>query len=304
MHYEVANTIFFSWCFVASTGIIRSNSLIQVESVAEPPTAVSTDMYVELSSFPRLSYRLIPPPFADVLHSLPLPLTLSDCLRLPLPFPISLPPSPSLPRSIPAPGFRYLIGEGTGTARPESTFNRFALKLGLVGFVVYILTSYYASFWSLSGFSFNTYILFAWIGVTPVLDSSSGQHVKESFCSFLPERLLAPGTSTFSTATPCASTNQDDCYPGEPWLHVKFYLLTIRYAYIAFASIQIALSPSFFNPEVRSRTRSSISYMKVLMRKFVTCDHELYLIPHKVNAYRVLLRSEKEHTWFRSTVRV
>ena len=88
-----------------------------------------------------------------------------------------------------------------------------------------------SSSWSLSGFSFNTYVLFAWAGGTPVLDSSLGQHVKENFCSFWPERLLAPGTSTSSTATPCAGTNQDDahlhdnldkCYPGEPrWLHVK-----------------------------------------------------------------------------------
>ena len=41
MHPEVANTIFLSWYFtVVITDIIRSNSLIQVESVAEPPTIV------------------------------------------------------------------------------------------------------------------------------------------------------------------------------------------------------------------------------------------------------------------------
>ena len=66
MHPEVANTIFLSWCFVVITGIVRSNILIQVESVAEPPTVVSTDVYIELPPFSRLSSRLTPPPFADI----------------------------------------------------------------------------------------------------------------------------------------------------------------------------------------------------------------------------------------------
>ena len=35
---------------------------------ATPPTLVMTDVYGELSSFLRLSYRLIPPPFTDILH--------------------------------------------------------------------------------------------------------------------------------------------------------------------------------------------------------------------------------------------
>ena len=83
----------------------------------------------------------------------------------------------------------------------------------------------------------------------------------------------------------------------------KFYLLTIRYASIAFVSIQIALSPSSFNPEVRYQPRSPF-YMKVLMRKCVTCNHEPYLIPHKVNAHRGSLRPEEGHALFRSTVKV
>ena len=107
MHSEVANTIFLSWCFVVITGIIRSNSLIQVESVAEPPTVVRTDMYVELPSFPRLSYRLTPPPFPDILigrrlpssNSIPFPslslfLTVSVFFSpFPSPYPFSFPSS-------------------------------------------------------------------------------------------------------------------------------------------------------------------------------------------------------------------
>ena len=50
----------------------------------------------------------------------------------------------------------------------------------------------------------------------------------------------------------------------------KFYLLTIRYASIAFVSIQIALSPSSFNPKYAEELPF---HMKVLMRKCVTCNH-------------------------------
>ena len=129
---------------------------------------------------------------------------------------------------------------------------------------MYVLT-YWTRSWLLSGFSFNTYVFLHGLVVHPYWVR---QQVKESFCSFWPERLPAPGTSTSSTATPSAGTNQDEahlhdnfdnCYPGEPWLHVKFYVLTICYASIAFVSIQIALSPSF-NPEVRLNRGASISY--------------------------------------------
>ena len=43
-------------------------------------------------------------------------------------------------------------------------------------FIVYVLT-YNTSFWFLPGFSFNTYVLFAWVGGTPVLGTTFGQHV-------------------------------------------------------------------------------------------------------------------------------
>ena len=115
--------------------------------------------------------------------------------------------------------FRCLVEEGTGTARSDNMFNRFALTVSLViGFVVYVLT-YCTRSWLLSAFS--SYVFFAWVGFVNRLRKASA----------LFEQLLAPGTSTSSTATPCAGTNQDDahlhdnldnCYLGKPWLHVKF----------------------------------------------------------------------------------
>ena len=86
----------------------------------------------------------------------------------------------------------------------------------VIGFVVYVLT-YCTKSWLLSAFAFNTYVLFAWVGGTPVLGSSTG------YALF--EQLLAPGTSTSSTAKPCTGANPDDahlhdnldnCYTGEP----------------------------------------------------------------------------------------
>ena len=139
------------------------------------------------------------------------------------------------------------------------------------------------------------------------------QKLKESFCSFWPERLLAPGTSTSSTATPSASTNQDEahlhdnldnCYPGEPSLHVKV-LPTDN----SLCPHSVCFHPNctftfFFQPRSTFPTEELPFHMKVLMLKCVTCNHEPYLIPHKVNAHRWSLRPEEEHTFFRSTVRV
>ena len=85
--------------------------------------------------------------------------------------------------------------------------------------------------------------------------------LKERFCSFWPELLLAPGTSTSSTATPCAGTNQDDahfhdnldnCYPGEPWLHVNI-LPTDNSLCLHSVCFHSNCTLTFsFNPEVRS----------------------------------------------------
>ena len=124
--------------------------------------------------------------------------------------------------------FRCLVGEGTGTARSDNTFNRFAFDSK-------------PCYWSCCVCTYLLYEVLApiWILI---------QHLR-SFCmgwwytriafvnrlrkaSALFEQLLAPGTSTFSTATPCARKNpgqddahlhdsMDNCYPGEPWIHVK-----------------------------------------------------------------------------------
>ncbi|EDR00480.1 uncharacterized protein LACBIDRAFT_313401 [Laccaria bicolor S238N-H82] len=85
----------------------------------------------------------------------------------------------------------------------------------------------------------------------------------ESFCSFWSERVLAPGTSTSSTATPFAGMNHVDAH-----LHDNLGSLS--------SSVCFHSSRNFtflFQPEARSQPGSSISYIGAGAAQFVTCDH-------------------------------
>ena len=164
--------------------------------------------------------------------------------------------------------------------------------------------------WLLSAFSFNTSFFLHGLVVHLYWVH---QQVKESFCSFWPEWLLAPGTLTSSTATPSAGRNQDkahlhdnldNCYTGELWLHVKILLTDNSLCLHSVCFHPNCTCTFFFQPRSTFPTEELPFNIKLLMRKCVTCNHKPYLIPHKVNAHRGSLRLEEEHTFFCSTVRV
>ncbi|EDQ98527.1 uncharacterized protein LACBIDRAFT_299522 [Laccaria bicolor S238N-H82] len=95
----------------------------------------------------------------------------------------------------------------------------------------------------------KTHALFSLVGGTPVLGQTFGQHVKESFCTFWPERVMAPGTSTSSTATTFAGMNHVDAH-----LHDNLGLLSSRSTFAIGASI---------------------SYLGVAPHKFLICSYKV-----------------------------
>ena len=156
--------------------------------------------------------------------------------------------------------FRCLVGEGTGMARSDNTFNRFAFDSK-------------PCYWSCC---VCTYLFYEVLAPICILI----QHLRSSCmgwwntrigfvnrlrrASALFEQLLAPGTSTWALQRHVRARTKTTRIFMTTWIIFirvsrgytsTFYLLTIRYASIAFVSVQIALSPSF-NLEVCSQPRS------------------------------------------------
>ena len=166
--------------------------------------------------------------------------------------------------------FQFLEGEGTGMARSDNTFNRFAFDSKPCYWLCCVCT----------------YLLYEVLAPICILI----QHLR-SFCmvwwytcigfvnrlrkaSALFEQLLAPGTSTSSTATPCAGTNQDEahlhhnldnCYTGEPWLHVKILPTDNSLCLHSVCFHPNCTFTFFFEPRSTFPTEELPFHMKVLM---------------------------------------
>ena len=99
--------------------------------------------------------------------------------------------------------FRCIIGELRKSRDWTIRSSGLLLKVShVISFVVSVLT-YHASPWLISGFSFDMYAFL----LEFILISTFDQHVKVNFCSFWPEWLLEPGTSSSSTVTPLVGAN-------------------------------------------------------------------------------------------------
>ncbi|EDR01062.1 uncharacterized protein LACBIDRAFT_312661 [Laccaria bicolor S238N-H82] len=94
----------------------------------------------------------------------------------------------------------------------------------------------------------NTHALFYWVGGTPVL-----------------ERVMAPGTSTSSTATTFAGVNHVDAH-----FHDNLGLLSSSVCFHSSRNFTF-----FFQSRSTFATGASISYLGVAPHKFLTCPYKV-----------------------------